>query len=74
MDGRYQDPNNPGSSYIEGGIGLSLKYLFNDTRYETHRSSLEGLIYYKFGKFFEGDIKLNDDTFNGLVVTAIFRF
>lgn len=40
------------TSYREGGVGLLLRYLFNETKYETPRSSVEFLLQYKIGETF----------------------
>jgi IS1 family transposase/tetratricopeptide (TPR) repeat protein len=62
LDGRYQTLNPNRNAYLEGGLGASLKYFFNPTRYETPRSSLELLIQYKIGLI---------ESASGWVVTGI---
>lgn len=74
VDGRYQDRGSPTGSYIEGGAGVSFKYLFNDTRYEVHRSSFEVLVHYKAGRFYRHTSEIEDDTFNGAIITGVLRF
>jgi adsorption protein A len=73
-DMRYQDPCNAASAYLEGGCGLSLKYLYNETHYEINRSSLEFLIHYKVGRFFTQGPSLNGNNYNGVIVMAVNRF
>ena len=53
---------------------MSLKYLFNDSRYEIHRSSFEVLIHYKAGRFYRHTSEIEDDTFDGAVITGVLRF
>jgi hypothetical protein len=74
LDGRYQDPHRIGSSYFEGGIGLSLKYLFNETRYEAHRSSFELLMHYKKGSFLTRGLSVGGDSFDGVIVMGVLQF
>jgi len=65
LDGRYQTLQPDRNAYMEGGLGASLKYFFNATRYETPRSSLELLIQYKIGLI---------ESVSGWVVTGILQF
>ena len=65
LDGRYQTLNPHRNAYLEGGLGASLKYFFNATRYAMPRSSLELLIQYKIGLI---------ESASGWVVTGIFQF
>ena len=46
VDARYEDSRGPTDSFVEGGGGLSLRYLFNESPYEGYRSSAELLIQY----------------------------
>jgi hypothetical protein len=65
LDGRYQTFDSDRNAYLEGGLGASLKYFFNATRYETPRSSLEFLIQYKIGLI---------ESASGWVMTGILQF
>jgi adsorption protein A len=65
LDGRYQTLQAHRNAYLEGGLGASLKYFFNATRYTTPRSSLELLIQYKIGLI---------ESASGWVVTGIVQF
>ncbi|MFC5472640.1 NfrA family protein [Paraherbaspirillum soli] len=49
IDGRHQWPDPFDTSYFEGGVGVSFKYLFNETRYEATRSNIDFNIQYKHG-------------------------
>lgn len=40
------------TSYREAGVGLLLRYLYNETKYEGPRSSVEFLLQYKIGETF----------------------
>lgn len=73
-DGRYQDRGSATGSYIEGGAGVSFRYLFNNTRYEVYRSSFEVLVHYKAGRFYRHTSEIEDDTFNGAIITGVLRF
>ena len=73
-DFRYQDPLTANSSYLEGGAGVSLKYLFLETRYEIHRASFEVLAYYKHGNFLTRQFRVSGDKYDGFFVTGIFHF
>lgn len=44
---RGQRPDPFKVSYVEAGAGLSLKYLFNESRYSAPRSSLEFVVQYR---------------------------
>jgi tetratricopeptide (TPR) repeat protein len=44
---RGQRPDPFKVSYVEAGAGVSLKYLFNETRYAAPRSSIELLVQYR---------------------------
>ena len=74
VDGRFQGPNTVASSYIEGGVGVSLKYLFNSGAYDLHRSGLELFVHYKWGSFIESDAFSVTEGFQGLVITPVFSF
>ena len=74
VDARYEDSRGPTDSFVEGGGGLSLRYLFNESPYEGYRSSAELLIHYKAGRFFERARSGGDSDFNGFVLTGILRF
>jgi tetratricopeptide (TPR) repeat protein len=73
-DARYADSRGPTDSFFEGGGGVSLLYLFNESPYEGYRSSVELLVHYKAGRFFERARTSGDADFNGLVLTGILRF
>jgi hypothetical protein len=49
VSGLYQDPDPYRGSYSEAGVGVSLRYLFNESRYSASRSSAEFLAQYKKG-------------------------
>jgi len=66
IDGRNQNPDPFGVSYLEGGTGVTISYLFAASRYESHRSSLEFLIQYKHG--------ILPSNPGGLVFTTAWRF
>jgi bacteriophage N4 adsorption protein A len=74
VDARYQDSRGPTDSFVEGGGGVSLRYLFNESPYEGLRSSVELLVQYKAGRFFERAHAVVDSDFHGLVLTGILRF
>lgn len=65
IDGRYQSTNPSDRSYFEGGGGISLKYLFNETRYETYRSRAELFVQYRAGII---------NAANGWVITGVIGF
>lgn len=52
VDARWQSPFSAGGNYGEGGVGISLKYFFNSTKYENYRNAVDFSITYKHGKFF----------------------
>ncbi len=47
LDGRQNRPDPQDTSYIEGGAGLSVKYLFGETRYVADNASIETQLQYK---------------------------
>jgi bacteriophage N4 adsorption protein A len=65
LNGRWQDPDPDDASYSEGGVGVSVKYLFGETYYETKRFSTELLIQYK--------VRL-DESSDGVAITSVTRF
>ncbi len=71
---RYQDPCNAATSYVEGGPGISLKYLYWETKYEIPRGTLELLVHYKFGKFMNQGFSFDGSSFNGVNVLLVNRF
>ena len=75
LDARYQDSGGPFDSFFEGGAGVAMRYLFNSSRYEGYRSSVELVVQYKAGRFFDrGHTAAGDADFSGVVVTSILRF
>ena len=74
VDARYQDARGPTDSFVEGGGGVSLRYLFGESRYEGYRGSVELLIQYKAGDFFNRQRGASDGSFHGLVLTGVLRF
>ena len=73
-DMRYQDPCKPASAYLEGGAGLSIKFLYRESHYEINRSSLELLVQYKFGRFITQGVALNGNNYNGVNILLVNRF
>ena len=74
-DVRVWTPDINESSYVEGGGGLSLKYLFNRADYEVERSSLEFLLQYKYGTLFnKTKITDRENVINALFLTTILKF
>ncbi|NJO56280.1 MAG: tetratricopeptide repeat protein [Rhodospirillales bacterium] len=65
LDGLTQSKDTNDSSYLEGGAGVSFRFHFNETKYESYRSYMELIAQYKYGI-------INIDS--GAVLTAIFRF
>src|SRR5690606_12331546 len=49
INGRYEQPNFSPGSYWQAGVGVSVKYLYNATRYASYRSNIEVLLHYKVG-------------------------
>ena len=49
VNGRYEQPNFSPGSYWQAGAGVSIKYLFNATKYASYRSNVEMLLHYKVG-------------------------
>lgn len=65
IDGRTQTRDVNDISYLEGGGGVSARFLFNETKYETYRSSFELLLQYKASIVNAG---------SGVVVTGVLNF
>ena len=65
LDGRVQSPDPGDISYLQGGVGISFSYLFNESRYQAPRSSLELTLQYK-----EELVNFG----GGFIGTLIFRF
>ncbi len=65
LDGRVQSPDPGDISYLQGGIGVSFSYFFNQSKYQAPRSSLELTFQYK-----EELINFG----GGFISTLIFRF
>lgn len=49
INGRHEQPNFSPGSYWQAGVGVSVKYLYNATRYASYRSNIEVLLHYKVG-------------------------
>ena len=64
-DARRQWPDPGRFNYAEVGGGVSARYVFNETRYTTPRSSAEILLQYKKG--FEA-------ARSGWLLTTVLRF
>jgi tetratricopeptide (TPR) repeat protein len=72
-DGRWQSPVTVGGNYFEGGAGISLKYFFNNSRYENYRSVVDFSINYKHGvSFNQGFDKQGGNFDSSLVSLGIF--
>jgi adsorption protein A len=74
LNGRGQFPNATYSSYVEGGAGLSLRYLFNDSTYQTQRASFEVLLHCKRGEFRNQITNPVPEVFQRCSATGILRF
>jgi tetratricopeptide (TPR) repeat protein len=70
---RHQDPANAISNYVEGGLGVSLKVLFNESRYKAHHSSFEVLLQYRWGRYL-GEMRPEVAGFSGLVIGGSIHF
>ncbi len=73
-DARAWVPDRDHSSFFEGGVGLSLKYLFNEPAYEVYRSYFELLMHYKLGLLYNRTAKDGDQDINALFITGILHF
>jgi len=73
-DARVWAPDRNHSSLYEGGLGLSLKYLFNEPDYEVYRSYLELLVHYKLGMLYNRTEEDGDKDINALFVSGILHF
>ncbi len=74
-DARLWTPDINESSYVEGGPGLSVKFLFNRAPYEVDRSSLEFLLQYKYGTLFnKTQVTDRENVINALFLTTIIKF
>lgn len=60
-------------SFYEAGAGFSLRYLYDQDKYELERRSIELLLTYKVGKVFDTD-DIKDERINALFATILFRF
>lgn len=65
IDGRTQTRDDAGISYLEGGGGVSVRFLFNESKYQTYRSSFELLLQYKASIVNAG---------SGVVITGVLNF
>lgn len=74
-DCRVWSPDRDESSLVEGGAGISLKYLFNRFHYEIERSSVEFLLQYKYGTLFNKyNASADEKRINALFLTTIVTF
>ncbi len=60
-------------SFYEGGAGLSLKYRFDQTKYELPRRSVELLLTCKSGRIFDSE-NVEDDTIDAFFATLFLHF
>jgi hypothetical protein len=63
---RQQSPDPARTSISEGGPGVSFKYLFSGTRYESHGPSFDALLQYR--------ARLSGRGHGDWVLTAIAQF
>jgi len=68
---RIWTPDDNRLSLWEAGVGISFKYLFNETRYTTPRSYLEILAQYKAGRLYN---RTNDQNVDGAYLTTIVHY
>jgi tetratricopeptide (TPR) repeat protein len=61
-------------SFVEGGPGVSFKYLFDESDYKAYNSSLELLFYYKWGAFLNNTPDDEDDAYGGIFTSIILNF
>lgn len=60
-------------SFYEAGAGFSLRYLYDQDKYELERRSIELLLTCKAGKVFDTE-DIKDERINALFATILFRF
>ena len=73
-DTRWQSQSGVLGSYLETGGGASLRYLFNQSRYEAPRSSFELLLQFKRGVIFRrAHGVMNNIDYDGCTLVGIFR-
>ncbi len=70
-DARVWTPDDNNLSIWELGLGLSFKYLFNETKYTTPRSYVEFLAQYKAGRLYN---RKTDQDVNGVYLTTIVHY
>ena len=74
-DIRHKNPGQEISSYLEGGGGLSTKYVLPGGRYERARTSFEVLVHYRVGRFLrESTATPGYRLFSGWVITTVCQF
>ncbi len=71
VNGRLWTPDASQLSIWEAGLGLSVKYLFNQTQYTTPRSYAEIVAQYKGGLLFN---RRSNQSVDGLYITTILHF
>lgn len=74
VDGSWQTPFTAGSTYLEGGAGLLLRYFFNGTRYENYRNTLDLSATYKHGLFFDKDFRKKTDEYDSGILSIGLGF
>lgn len=70
-NGRIWTPDDNKLSLWEAGVGVSLKYLFNETKYTTPRSYVEFLAQYKAGQLYNRTYNQGVD---GVYLTTIVHY
>lgn len=65
LDGKTQTNDIYNTAYLEGGAGVSFKFLFNESHYMANRSSFELLAQYKMGI---------ENVDGGFMMTGIFGY
>ena len=69
LDGRWQSTFNAGGNYVEGGAGVSLKYFFNNSKYENFRSVVDFSLNYKHGMYTNQGFNKNNGEYDSVILS-----
>jgi tetratricopeptide (TPR) repeat protein len=69
LDGRWQSPFSTSGNYVEGGAGISLKYFFNNSKYENFRNTVDLSVTYKHGMFINEGFNKNTGEYDTVLLS-----
>ena len=70
----WWEPDPAGISSFYVGLGISLKYLYYQDRYQARSANLELLVQYRIGTLLQNEDPEQEDTFSGLLLSLLLLY